>query len=676
MNRHLDGTQQLVVIDNASTDEVEAAARAWQGETDFLRLDANQGFAAAANVGVARARHPAVVLLDPDTELVDSSLNELVATALELRALAGPRLLNPDGSVQPSASGPEVGLWPWLRAVLPGAITPTALLRSTEPYRLTDRARVQWLTGACVVAPRDVLLRLGSFDPAIHLYGEDLDLGVRAELAGVSSYFCPDTCRVVHHGGGSASLIYGSQDGALPQVMRTRRAVLRRAFGRRRETLGWWAVVLNLCLRDAAKVLARRESPRDRAALSAALEARTFDQLPRAPAESRRLRTLAVLHLAEAGGPSQHVRPWLAALAERGPLEVVVPGDGPARALYASLGQTSVLPYEPLTLPRSPFALLRFAARFVRETWSFARHFKRARPDLIFVVTTALPSALLATRLSRARVLVGAAEIFDKGYVRSRYRSVAGELTARFTERLAHGLVCWSDAIASQFRRDPAGPIVATVYPGVTPGKIAGDRDGFRERHGLTGADPCLAVLGNLTRGRGQHVVIRALPALQRTFPNVACIVAGAVLERPADIAYAAELRGLVDQLDLGDAVKFVGFVDPVEDVYAAADVVVNPALFNEPLGRVALEAMAAERPMVATRVGGIPEVVRDGVDGLLVDTGDPEAIVAAVSSLWTHAGLRERLVASGLARVKASFDEESGIAGFLRVVDEVLAGA
>ena len=279
MNRQLDGSQQLVVIDNASTDDAEAAARAWKGETVFLRLEANRGFGAAVNIGVERSLHPAVVMLNPDTELPDSSLDELAAAALELRALVGPRVLNPDGSIQPSASGPEVGVWPWLRAVLPGAITPAALLRFTEPYRVSVRTRVQWLTGACVAGPRDLLLALGPFDPAIHLYGEDLDLGLRAGVAGVPSYICPDVCRVLHHGGGSSGLVAGNRR----EVMMTRRAVLRRAYGRRREAFGWCALVLNLGVRAAAKRLLHLGSSRDRAALADALRARGFPELPPRP---------------------------------------------------------------------------------------------------------------------------------------------------------------------------------------------------------------------------------------------------------------------------------------------------------------------------------------------------------------------------------------------------------
>jgi GT2 family glycosyltransferase len=164
--------------------------------------------------------------------------------------------------------------------MLPGAVTPRRALKYTEPYRLDERVRVTWLTGACVAAPSSILRSLGPFDPEIHLYGEDLDLGLRAQRQGVSSYFCPDVARIVHHGGGSSALVYGSGQGWRPDGTIRWRGVLRRAYGSRRERLGWSALMLNLGLRGIAKRILRRYGERDRAALAAAWRARRFPELP------------------------------------------------------------------------------------------------------------------------------------------------------------------------------------------------------------------------------------------------------------------------------------------------------------------------------------------------------------------------------------------------------------
>jgi glycosyltransferase involved in cell wall biosynthesis len=375
------------------------------------------------------------------------------------------------------------------------------------------------------------------------------------------------------------------------------------------------------------------------------------------------------MHIAEGGGPPQHVRPWLAALAERGSLEVVAPGRGSVLDLYAPLARTTVLSYAPLTLPTGPLALLGEAWRHLAEVARFYRHLGAQKPDLVVIVTSVIPSALVACRLTRTPAIVYAAEILERGSI----RSWLGKWIVRLNVRLASAVVCASQTVAAQFSRNGRAT-VTTIYPGIDASRLSGERDRFRETHGISGADPCLAVLGNITAGRGQDLVIRALPLLRATFPHVHCLIAGRPLERPGDRAYLDHLERLVTELGVGDAVTFAGFVEPVADVYAAADIVVNPARVKEGLGRVAIEALAAGRPVVAARVGAIPEVLRADRDALLVEPDDSEELAAAVVRLWTDRELRLRLVASGRTRAVSTFREDVGVAAFCRVVDQVVS--
>jgi GT2 family glycosyltransferase len=281
MNRELAEGPELVVVDNASDDDPETAARAWRGSTRFTRLGSNAGFGAAANAGVAEATGEAIVILNPDTELLDPRIGDLARFAHSERVLAGPRVRNPDGTPQPSASGPPVGAWPWAGAVLPGALTPARVRARTEPWRLERATRVAWLTGACIAGPAEALRRLGPFDTAIEMYGEDLDFCLRAAAEGIASWFCPETTAILHHGGASAALRYDS--GPEGVVALTRRAVLRRAFGERRERRARAAQLLNLRLRVAAKRILGGDVERERAALAALLSAGEPPELPPAP---------------------------------------------------------------------------------------------------------------------------------------------------------------------------------------------------------------------------------------------------------------------------------------------------------------------------------------------------------------------------------------------------------
>jgi GT2 family glycosyltransferase len=126
-----------------------------------------------------------------------------------------------------------------------------------------------------------VLEDLGPFDAAIHLYGEDLDLGLRARSRGVDSYFAPQTCRILHRGKGSSALRFADLGRA--EAARHGRSVLRRACGPRAERLSWMAERTGLRLRKTAKTLLRRDASWDAMVLSAARGATAGEPLPSLP---------------------------------------------------------------------------------------------------------------------------------------------------------------------------------------------------------------------------------------------------------------------------------------------------------------------------------------------------------------------------------------------------------
>ena len=387
----------------------------------------------------------------------------------------------------------------------------------------------------------------------------------------------------------------------------------------------------------------------------------------------RTRRTLVVLHSAAAAGPPQHVFSWLSPLAKAGCVTTAVPGPGSAAELYATIGRTKVLGFEALTYPDGIRDVVGYLARFAADVLSLSRLTRQIRPDLVVVVTTSVPAALVAARLQRIPSIVFVGEILAKQLVPSRSRSLAAAATARLTAALADAVVCCSETVAQQFAPKRTR-LLRTIYPGVDGSHSDGDGARFRTRHGLTAADPCLAVVGNVTRARGQDIVIRALPRLREELPGVRCVIAGIPHARSGDIAYRHELTALARRLGVEDAVTFVGLVDPIADLYAATDIVVNPARVNEAFGRVAIEALSAGCPVVSARVGATPEIVRDGREALLFAPEDHEALAGVVLRLWRDRGLRDALVRSGRRRVASKFREDFAVQAFGDVVERVLA--
>ncbi len=102
--------------------------------------------------------------------------------------------------------------------------------------------------------------------------------------------------------------------------------------------------------------------------------------------------------------------------------------------------------------------------------------------------------------------------------------------------------------------------------------------------------------------------------------------------------------------------IRYIGYIDQVENVYHTADIVVVPSRWQEPLGLINLEAGVCRKPVVATRAGGIPEVVDDGVNGFLVEPGDVEGLAERVAQLIADSALRACLGEAGRTRVKQNF--------------------
>lgn len=171
-------------------------------------------------------------------------------------------------------------------------------------------------------------------------------------------------------------------------------------------------------------------------------------------------------------------------------------------------------------------------------------------------------------------------------------------------------------------------------------------RAAARARYGLPDDAAVLVVVGALEARKGHAVLLAALARLRAAPVRVLC--AGEGSQRDTLVAEATALG-------LGNVVRWLGRVDDVATVLAAADVAVMPS-HHEGLGVAALEAMAAGVPVIASAVGGLPEAVVDGTTGMLVPPGDPGALATAITRVTGDDDLRRRLGAAGARRVREHF--------------------
>jgi glycosyltransferase involved in cell wall biosynthesis len=162
---------------------------------------------------------------------------------------------------------------------------------------------------------------------------------------------------------------------------------------------------------------------------------------------------------------------------------------------------------------------------------------------------------------------------------------------------------------------------------------------------------PRIACVGRLVEIKGHETLLRAIALARDAVPGLELEVAG-------DGPLHAQIRSLVASLDLDDAVRLLGRVAPPQAVYERAAIVAVPSL-GEGFGMVALEAMERGRAVVASDVGGLPEIVVAGETGLLVPPGDADALAAALVALSSDTDRVAAFGAAGRARALAEFTQE-----------------
>lgn len=200
-----------------------------------------------------------------------------------------------------------------------------------------------------------------------------------------------------------------------------------------------------------------------------------------------------------------------------------------------------------------------------------------------------------------------------------------------------------------------------------TPYLIPVDRVAFRQEFELPHDAIVIGMVAQLIPRKGHRYLIEAVDALRKTCPDLRVLLFG---KGPLQI----ELENEIAQRNLVGIVRMAGFRNDLPQWLGGLDILAHPADM-EGLGVSLLQASAAAVPIVASRAGGLPEAVADGVSGLLVTPGDIPALTAALRRLLDDAALRQQMGAAGQVRILAEFSIDAMVDGNLAIYRKVLAG-
>ncbi len=206
---------------------------------------------------------------------------------------------------------------------------------------------------------------------------------------------------------------------------------------------------------------------------------------------------------------------------------------------------------------------------------------------------------------------------------------------------------------------------VTVVHNGVNLAKFEPmPIDDARSELGID-SSPLIGVFGRLSSEKGQRVALESMALVAQNIPNARMLMVG-------DGKDYKDLITLAETLEISEKVRFESFNPNIQPMISACDVVLIPSQ-KEGFGLVAVNAMALERPVVATNIGGLPEIIKDGETGILTPPNDPQAISQALYELLLDPKKMQQMGKLGRKRTEKHFDLNIQISLVLEVLKGIV---
>lgn len=276
-------------------------------------------------------------------------------------------------------------------------------------------------------------------------------------------------------------------------------------------------------------------------------------------------------------------------------------------------------------------------------------------------------TACLAGRLARRPVIWDLNDLLTRDHFSRANIMVDIALANRCAVRVIANSNASAQAFVDQGGRADK---LRVVYNGIAaaPFDLVTDADVAAARRELgLGDAPAVGIFSRLGEWKGQHVALDALTQV----PNVHLLLVGDALF--GEEAYARSLRSQAARLGLTSRVHFLGFRTDIPRLMRTVDVVAHTSSAPEPFGRVVVEGMLARRPVIATRAGGVPEILSDGVTGVLVSPGDADAFAGALRTLLADPARAGRIARAGHMHANAVFTVSAMVDSMTRNIEEAV---
>lgn len=348
-------------------------------------------------------------------------------------------------------------------------------------------------------------------------------------------------------------------------------------------------------------------------------------------------------------------------------ITVLLPEEGPLSLRLRMVGARVVVG-EVCKVQRhmfGPLGLLRTVMAMCRAVF-YIRRLAGDQPfDLVYTNTIAVFAGAIYALVSRRPHVWHIREILaDSPALTYAFRRVVSALSSV--------IICNSEQTRRWIELPKSRDRCRVVWNGVAVAEPLGRRESERKQRGWEDGTVVFALVGRLNAWKGQSLALQAFERVHAAlFGKVALWLVGSPFVGQEH--FEQRLRKQLAISSACTAARLDAFRQDVDAVWEAADVVLVPSIEPEPFGRVAIEAMAFGRPVIAAAHGGLLDIVIDGSSGLLVVPRDVDALAAAMQRLAIDSELRIRLGVQALMRQQEVFSVEAYVQGVTRALQDAL---
>jgi glycosyltransferase involved in cell wall biosynthesis len=293
-----------------------------------------------------------------------------------------------------------------------------------------------------------------------------------------------------------------------------------------------------------------------------------------------------------------------------------------------------------------------YSYQTVQQQLKFARDIRRDKVHVVHAYGY-YPNLFAVWPAALASKAVTIASVRDLGVFSNRHK--LRTLSQAMACRLADCIIANSNAVREWLVRQGLGRYNIQVIPnGITmpPPRRSDESTPIRSELNIDARSPLIAVIGRLVRTKGVEYFLEAAASLTSRFPSARFLIVG---EANVEPPYRRELEQRANTLNLEGRIVFTGQRNDVPQIMREVDISVLPSL-TESFSNSLLESMANGLPVVATNVGGTPEIVMDGHTGILVPAGDSAALSRAIRQLLECPELAQRLGAAAREKVAREY--------------------